>query len=143
MSYCLLRPSSIVRVISFFLIKSSLINTSQLFFYFFLGLYEHVYHQGSSSQYIADYNSNFDFFILGLGEIYDEILLEKKDFLTGEYVRSDAQMLNGYSSNFYVVHIGTYSNCRCAETGQHRFKVRTNGVNISYYDFPTLRLRGE
>ena len=102
-----------------------------------------MHHQGSSSQYIADYNSNFNFLILGLGEIYDEILLEKKDFLTGEYVRSDARMVNGYISNFYVAHYGIYGNCRCAETGKHRFKVRTNGVNISYYDFPTLRLRGE
>lgn len=102
-----------------------------------------MHHQGSSSLFIADYNSSFYFLILGLGEIYDEILLEKKDFLTGEYVRSDAQMRNGYFSNFYVLHFGIYSNCRCSETGQHRFKVRTNGVNISYYDFPTLRLRGE
>ena len=92
---------------------------------------------------IANYNSQFEHILLGVGETYDEIVLERKDFSTGDYVRSNALTDSFLSSNVYFVHSGIYSNCRCANTGQHRFKVRTNGVNTSYFDFLTLRLRGE
>jgi hypothetical protein len=102
-----------------------------------------VRHQGSSSQLIADYDSKYEFSLLGLGEAYNEVSLERKNWLTGQYAQSEAQMNNGSFENFYISFTGVYDKCRCAQTGQHRFKVRTNQVNISYYDFETLRLRGE
>ncbi|CAB4025155.1 protocadherin Fat 4-like, partial [Paramuricea clavata] len=98
-------------------------------------------HQGSSSQLIADYDSKYEFSLLGLGEAYNEVSLERKNWLTGQYAQSSAQMNSGSFENFYISFTGVYDKCRCAQTGRHRFKVRTNGVNISYYDFETLRLR--
>jgi hypothetical protein len=102
-----------------------------------------VHHQGSSNQFIADYDSKYQFSLLGLGEAYDEVSLERKDRLTGQFVRSEALMDDGLYSQFYIIFVGVYDKCRCVQTGQHRFKVRTNGVNISYYDLSTLRLKGE
>lgn len=120
---------------------------SQTYFYFtvkyILGSFQRVHHYVSPSLGIVNYNSNFEHILLGLGETYDEIVLERKDFSTGDYVQSSALTITFLYSNLYSVHVGTYRNCRCANTGQHRFKVRTNGVNTSYYDFSTVRLRGE
>ena len=107
------------------------------------GTFKYQIHVSSSSQLIADYDVRYWFSLLGLGEIYDEIYLEKKDWLTEQYVRSEALMVNELWNDFYFIFFGVYDKCKCAHTGQHRFKVRTNGVNISYYDFGTLRLRGE
>ena len=122
-------------------------HSSKIYFHsvfqYLLGSFHYVAHYGSSSQYVTNYDSTFQFTLLGLGETYDEILLERKDLLTGDYVRSNAVMIDILFSNLYFVHAGQYFNCRCAETGQHRFKIRTNGVNISYYDFPILRLRSK
>ena len=75
--------------------------------------------------------------------MYDEISLQRKYWLTGQYVPSEAKIDDGLFENFYITFTGVYDKCRCAQTGQHRFKVRTNGVNISYHDFETLRLTRE
>ena len=93
---------------------------------------------------IAGYDERFRFLLIGLGESYEEILLEKKDWLTGQHVRSEAKISEGLYEYFYIAFIGEYAKCRCAETGQHHFIVKTNAGNISnIYNFGTLRLKGE
>ena len=58
-------------------------------------------------------------------------------------MRSEAQVTNGLYENFYIAFTGVYDKCRCAQTGEHRFKIRTDGENISYRNFEILRLTRE
>jgi hypothetical protein len=113
------------------------------YFECFSGWFEYVHKQGSSSSMTVDYDERFQFILLGLGEAYEEIALEKKDWLTGDYVRSSAEITNGLFRNFYTLFIGEYAKCRCSETGQHRFKVTTSTNVSDIHDFGTLRLKGE
>ena len=93
---------------------------------------------------IASYDESYWFLLFGLGESYEEILLEKKDWLTGQHVRSEAKVSPALYRYFYIAFFGEYAKCRCAQTGQHHFIVKTNAENISHiYDFGTLKLRGE
>ena len=108
-----------------------------------LGTFQIQYSLSSSSEYTIGYDLLFYFAIIGLGEEYDEIILERKDWSTEVYEKSGAQMVDNFISNFYIGFFGIYTQSRCAKTGQHRFKIRTNGVTISYFVFPIFRLNSK
>ncbi|XP_028402439.1 uncharacterized protein LOC114525371 isoform X2 [Dendronephthya gigantea] len=105
------------------------------------GYFEAVATSSSSSEYIANFDSSFVFFLIGLGEAFDEFIFERKDWSTGQYVRSSARAGQGWTLQFFAVLFGVYDKCRCAHTGQHSFSVRTDGTSKRYLFPKTLRLK--